>query len=134
MMRRKEIRRCYKEEKRIIKLLYRKGLLNETNLSNLYWEELRYVGNGRCYQYISEMHLGWTDYWGEGDSKSIIDIIKEEIYWANIDGEEEHEGEYYPVSSLKINTRSEFIKYLTKLPTIRRDSKINELLLMSNDY
>jgi len=58
-----------KQEKRIVKLLYRKDLLG-IDINELYWNE--YAPTGKKYkfdkyrfpEYFDELHYCTTDYWG----------------------------------------------------------------------
>jgi hypothetical protein len=118
---RSQLKLWKKQEKRIVKLLYKKGFLNCFNINEFYWES--YKSLGRRYrskkgylnlQYLPEVHYSTKDYWGETDENSIVDIIKSFFYY---DGE-------LPI----IKTRQGFINYLTSLPTTVNDSKINKIL------
>jgi len=138
-------RRWIKQEKQIVYLLYRKGfIINEfMKLKDLYWAEYLWhnrksyktkhnLYDGRIYRqpvYMPEVHFCTTDYWGESDEYSIVDVVSQELYWKHVDTEnwDEDSGEY-PKSTLPKMTRCQFIKYLKSLPTKVGDKKINTLL------
>jgi hypothetical protein len=138
---RKSIRKWVKDEKRIVRLLYRKGLLTDKlkgyKLKDLYWAEYR--ASGRRYrsgkykfsEYLPEVHFCTTDYWGESDEHSVVDSETEGFYWNNLLPDEEISDEY-PKSSFKFKGRVWFIKYLSKLKTVRNDSKINAVLIRND--
>ncbi len=137
-------RRWIKEEKQIVNLLYRKGLLKDFKLKDLYWAEYNWH-NGKKYKssngkyswpvYMPEVHYCTTDYWGESDEHSIVSTVREHLYWENIETEGwDIELGGYPPSKFKILTRGQFIKYLKKLPTKISDKKINKVLKKVNPY
>ena len=138
----KENRLWVKQEKRIVKLLYRKGLLNDFKVSDFYWAEYRWM-NRKKYKskyseyrfpiYKPEVHYMTTDYWGESDEHGIVDTIIGHFYWSNVDEEnwDSTSGEY-PQSTFPKMTREQFIKYLDKLPTKVKDNKINKILKTQN--
>ena len=84
----KEIQIWKKQEKRIVRLLYRKGLLSDFKLSELYWEEYhrlrsRKKKHSRKYKnsvYAPEVHYSTTDYWGECDEHSVVGHVKEKLF------------------------------------------------------
>lgn len=137
-----EIRRWVKQEKRIVKLLYKKGLLTNFKIEELYWAEYKWLRKKRYkgksgYKfplYMPEIHFGTTDYWGEGDEHSLVDSFLEEIYWKHIDYNnwDETSGEY-PKSNMKLN-RVQLLMYLKGLPTKINDNKIKRILNRSNNY
>ena len=130
-------RRWIREEKQIVYLLYRKGLLKDFKIKDLYWAE--YYMTSKCYKsecgkyshtvYMPEVHFSTSDYWGESDEHGIVDDVLQNLHWANIDTTNwsEDTGEY-PPSTFPRMTRGEFIKYLKKLPTLVPDRKINQVL------
>ena len=127
-----------KQEKRIVKLLYRKGLLKDFKITDLYWAEFNWF-RGRKYKsryskysypvYMPEVHYMTTDYWGESDEHSIVGSVKEHLWWGHAEMEnwDDTSGEW-PKSTFPKMTRQQFIKYLEKLPTKVNDNKINKLL------
>jgi hypothetical protein len=135
-----------KQEKRIVKLLYKKGLLKSFKLSDFYWAEYTWF-NKKCYHYknaysdkkyrsplyMPEVHFMTTDYWGGSDEQSITSTIKDLLYWENIDVDnwDETTGEY-PKSTFPKMNRRDFIKYLEKLPTVIPDNKINKVIKKIN--
>jgi len=131
---RKYIRKHLKDEKRILKLMYRKGIfeLLKININSVSWEYLLRGRKGRrgkgrskygIRQYIPELHTFWTDYWGEGDSCSVIENFKNHLHWEGC-GEVDEVG--FPTS--KYPTKEYLFKYLKSLPTIKNDSKFNIVL------
>ena len=136
-------RRWIKEEKQIVYLLYRKGLLEDFKIKDLYWAEYhwrnrkhyRSSGGYRWPVYMPEVHFWTTDYWGEGDEHSVVDAIIQDLYWQNIDTTNwDSESGEYPPSKFRRMERGQFIKYLKKLPTKIGDRKINKLLKKVNIY
>ena len=134
-------RRWVKEEKRIVRLLYRKGFLKDFKITELYWAEYNWLNNkkyktkhkydGRFYRfpvYMPEIYYYTTDYWGESDEHSIVSTIKEKLYWSEVDTENWNSELGYPKSNFPKLSRRQFIKYLDKLPTIISDNKINKIV------
>jgi len=88
----KYIKKHLKDEKRILKLMYRKGIFDmlKIELKSLGWEyllsgkRLRKRKGKRKYsytEYLPELHTYSTDYWGETDSRSVIFFLKEHLFW-----------------------------------------------------
>lgn len=130
-----------KQEKRIVKLLYKKGFLETFKLSKLYWEEFhplhrkkKRIKNGIKYGgnvYAPEIHYSTVDYWGECDEHSLVAYIIDLLYWENaIENTVTEDSFGYPDSDFKFKGRLWFINYLESLPTKRTDSKINKLLYL----
>lgn len=79
-----------KQEKRIVRLLYRKGF--DIDLSNLYWAS--YKKTGKKYRrkdstfsylgYRDEVYFCTWDYWGECEEYSLVDSFIEMKTWKNI--------------------------------------------------
>lgn len=127
-----------KQEKRIVKLLYRKGF--DIDLSNLYW--VSYKKTGKKYRrkgstfsspgYRDEVYFCIKDYWGEYEEHSLVDIFIETKAWENIPDDVlkncDHMSEVYSLSNFQCKSRKWLIKYLSALPTVRCDSKINKIL------
>jgi hypothetical protein len=137
-----------KQEKRIVRLLYRKGLLGDFKIRDLYWAEYNWFRSrkyksktnsydGKRYKYpiyMPEVHYYTSDYWGEGDEHSIVGTVLDHLYWDNIDEEnfDPTSGEW-PKSLFNCGmSREQFIKYLSKLPTKVSDNKINKILKTKN--
>lgn len=115
-----------KEEKRLVKLLYKKGLLAYFDLKEFYWaayhkQRAKKRKHGRKFRgtvYFPEVHFCQTDYWGESDEHSIVNHIYGGV---EVVGED---GNYY----LKSITRLKRIKLLQKLPTKINNNKIKSVL------
>ena len=134
-------RRWIREEKQIVYLLYRKGLLKDFKIKDLYraeyhWHNRKHYrssGGHRWPLYMPEVHFSTTDYWGESDEHSIVDCILQELYWAHIDTTNWDSGSgEYPPSRFPRMERGQFIKYLKKLPTKVNNNKIKEVLRKVN--
>lgn len=141
-------RQWVKEEKRIVSLLYRKGLLKDFKITHFYWAEYNWFRSrkyksktnsydGKRYRYpiyLPEVHYCTTDYWGESDEHSIVSTILDHLYWDHIDDEDwdPTSGEF-PKSTFKCGmSRRQLIKYLEKLPTKVSDRKIDKLIRKQN--
>jgi hypothetical protein len=136
-------RRWIKQEKQIVYLLYRKGLLKDFKVSDFYWAEYKWLGKRlrksrdnkyRFPIYMPEVHYSTTDYWGESDEHSIVDHIMNFLWWEHADTEnwDDTSGEW-PKSTFKSMNRNQFIKYLKRLPTVVPDCKINKVLNRTNE-
>lgn len=131
---RKKYRHNFKQDKRILKLLYRTGLLEEYHIpiDEIYWDTLRRIGN-KGYKYIQTPCHCTFDYWGECDDYCIIDRVMECLFYANVDRNPmDFDEEPRLVSSVYIKTREQLIDYLKSLPVKKSDSKINKTLKL--DY
>lgn len=136
----KDIRTWVKQEKRIVRLLYRKGFITDAHFKckDLYWAEYK-TGRKRRQRkgepkykfsiYYPEVHYCSTDYWGESDEHSIVQHFLDTFYWTNIDERNwnPNNGEF-PKTLFKNFDRKKFIKYLSSLPTKIGDNKINKIL------
>lgn len=131
------IRKWVKDEKRIVKLLYQKGLIKDSELSGYYWQDYR-TGkrprrkNKNGYRWtdrLPEVHYWTTDYFGESDEHSLVDFVIDGLYWGQSyeNGYDEY-GMPNIESNFKYKGRSAFIKHLELMPTINRSSRINSLL------
>ncbi len=143
-------RRWIKEEKQIVELLYKKGFIKgEFKLEDLYWESYNWF-NKKCYKtkpnpydgkryrfpiYMPAIYFSTSDYWGESDEHSVVDVVLERLYWEHVDmtNWDSDSGEY-PVSTFPRMTRGQFIKYLKGLPTKVGDNKIKKVLKKTNEY
>lgn len=136
----KAIRIFKKQEKRIVKLLYKKGLI-DIDLKELYWSEYKPYKSRRRrgkteYSFqrsYPEVHFSQVDYWGECDEFGLVDKVLEELYWDNVEKENMPDFDY-PESKFKYKGRQWFIEYLSKLPTVKFDSKINQVLNMGYNF
>lgn len=131
-------RKWVKDEKRIVRLLYRKGFLKDFKVTDFYWAEYNWFNKKKrkssCGKYsypvyMPEVHYFTTDYWGESDEHSIVSHVLDALHWGNIDTTDwdEESGEF-PKSTFRKMTRPQFIKYLQALPTKVSDNKINKIL------
>lgn len=128
-MKSKRIRQWVKQEKRLVKLAYRAGLVDDVvkNIDWLYWDELTPIGRNYSSGYYPEVYFETKDYWGEINERSLMSHIHEILYWSGVNPEECSMENI--TSSFKPRTRSEFIEYIKSLPKKRNDSKINKVLI-----
>lgn len=133
-----------KQEKQIVRLLYRKGFISPESTKEYYWESFKRSGkryrpsnkrySGRKYDgYLDEVHYSTTDYWGEVDEHPLVDGVINHLAWEGVpeDLSQVDNDDMWKVldtSSFQYKGRKWFIKYLKSLPTVRCDSKINENL------
>ena len=119
--------------------MYRKGVFEILNidLKNLGWEYLLYGKRQRrrkgknkyaFKECLPELHEWTQDYWGEGDSHSVVDSLKQYIFWETAKQFDEESG--FPINQ-KYPTTNFLIEYLNKLPTKKNDSKFNRVLKRS---
>ncbi len=138
----KYIKKHIKDEKRILKLMYKKGFFETLgiNLENVAWEYLLYgkrqrrIKGKNKYAFrecLPELHVWTQDYWGEGDSSSVIGILKDHIYFGNTDIYD-YDEDGFPLNS-KFPETNDVINYLLKLPTKNNDSKFNKFLIRNNE-
>lgn len=136
----KVVRAWKKQEKRIVLLLYRKGLLS-IPIENLYWAKYKRYGKKFRSKYskrklecfLPEIYYSTWDYWGEFDEHPLVDDIIDRLTGDGIPDDifEECGYDYFRAmrySSFQYKGRKWFIKYLSSLPTVRKDSKINKFL------
>lgn len=133
----KYIRKHLKDEKRILKLMYKKGIfeLLRIKLEDLGWEYFLYGKRQRrrkgknkyaFRECLPELHEWTQDYWGEGDSHSVVGSFREYLFWETISMEDVDEngfpnkGVYY--------SNQKLIEHLSSLPTKNNDSKFNRFL------
>ncbi len=116
--------------------MYKKGIFEilRINLKHLGWEYLLYGKRQRrrkgknkyaFRECLPELHEWTQDYWGEGDSHSVINSFKEHLFWETAKEFDEESG--FPINH-KHAKNSFLIEYLTKLPTKNNDSKFNRFL------
>lgn len=127
-------RQWVKEEKITMRLLYKKGLLEGFKIKDLYWQEYYYTKKhcktkgGFCHCiYMPEVYYSTTDYWGETDEHSVVDHVKQDLYWGAVDVSEMDE-DGLPQSKFPRMNRRQFIAYLKRLPTKVNDRRINTIL------
>lgn len=129
----KYIRTHLKNEKRALKLMYRKGMFEilGIELKDLAWECLLKGKRGRkrkrkygFIDWLPELHSYSCDYWGEWDSISVVTSMKDYFHWELSDEIDEIYG--YPKG--KYFTTLQLIKHLSLLPTKKHDSKFNRII------
>lgn len=136
----KHIRKHLKDEKRILKLMYKKGIFEVLNidLKNLSWEYLLYGKRLRrrkgknkyaFRECLPELHEWTQDYWGEGDSHSVVDSFKQYLFWETAREFDEASG--FPINHKYPVKNKQIIKYLNNLPTKNSNSKFNRVLIRS---
>lgn len=111
-----------KQEKRLVRLLYRSDLI-PVPIEELYWRSYKHFrkqGGKRkkyyMYNYLNEIHYCVLDYWSEMDEHGLCDIVSGHLI---TNGE---------INGKTANNRCKFIKYLRSLPVCRCDHKINKYL------
>jgi hypothetical protein len=83
---------------------------------------------------MPEVHFCTTDYWGESDEHSVVDVVLQQLHWENVDTTNlDSDSGKYPKSTFPKMTRTQFIKYLKSLPTKVADKKINKILKTCKD-
>ena len=80
---------------------------------------------------MPELHVWTQDYWGEGDSNSVIGILKDHIYFGDTDIYD-YDEDGFPINS-KFPKTNDVINYLLKLPTKNNDSKFNRFLILNDE-
>jgi hypothetical protein len=125
-------RKWIKQEKQIVRLLYRKGFLLDYKIDELYWES--YKWSKRAKYYLPEIHSSSSDYFGEVNEYPLVDSCLWSIAVDNApDGWDFEEDGFYisPYSKL---SRGNLIKSLKKLPTKINNNKINKILKTLNFF
>lgn len=129
----KYIRTHLKNEKRVLKLMYRKGMFEVLGIkiNLLDWECLLKGKRGRkrnkkynFHDWLPELHSYSCDYWGEWDSHSVVSSMKDYFHWELSEEIDKNYG--FPKG--KYFTTLELIKHLNLLPTKKHNSKFNSLL------
>lgn len=134
---RKQQRKDLKDEKRILKLMYRTGWIDELapDLASLEWVE-RYTSKRvrrRKNKKISfpltekKLHVTSSDYWGEISSSSIVCYCREAISM--------QDAQYCPFKgwhgvNVSVRTSKGLISYLEELPILKNDSLFNKYLIV----
>lgn len=137
----KYIKKHLKDEKRILKLMYKKGIFDLLNIDikNLGWEYLlcgktKRVRKGKNIydykDYLPQLHEWTKDYWGEGDSFSIVGMLKDYLFWETAEQFDIESG--FPLNQ-KYPTTKTLINYLNKLRTVNNDSKFNKFLIINRE-
>lgn len=127
----KEIRKWVKQEKMIMRLMYRAGLLDGWKLTEMYLES--FTRSGKKYRsgkykydvYLPEVHYCTVDYFGEADEHSIVQAVENGLYWKDAVYDEETLA---TISCFGPLSRKGLIKYLRSLPVIISDHKINRIV------
>lgn len=131
----KYIRKHLKTEKRILKLMYRKGVFEtlHISMSDIQWEYLltgkkHRNRKGRSpYKYrdwLPQLHVYSCDYWGECDSCSVVELYRDLLFWENAT---EFNENGFPLNS-KVVSDKQLVEHLKALPTKNSNSKFNSLL------
>lgn len=135
----KYIKKHLKDEKRILKLMYKKGFFKILNIDfeDLSWELLlegkrqrKRKGEWVYRDFLPELHVWSRDYWGECDSNSLVDCLKQYLFWETAKDYDLETG--FPINQ-KYPTTKFLIEYLTKLPTVNNDSKFNKYLIRNDE-
>jgi hypothetical protein len=131
---RKRIKRFKKEERLIVKLALRKGLINKDKANELAWQEFtqacksrtpRKLTNGNNYRpklYYPELMYTTFDYWGEGSEHSVVGDINYHYFLIQNPIDEETGHFHTPEGKFNKVTRIGLIKWLRSLPD-RRNPK-----------
>ena len=118
--------------------MYKKGIfeLLGINLNDLSWETLEYGKRQRRRKrkyafrdYLPELHVWSQDYWGEGDSNSVVSYYKQYYFWEYA---KERDEDGYPIN-VKHPTNKILIDFLSKMPTKNNDSKFNRFLIRNDE-
>ncbi len=131
----KYIKKHLKDEKRILKLMYKKGIfeLLRIKLEDLGWEYFLYGKRQRrrkgknkyaFRECLPELHEWTQDYWGEGDSHSVVGSFREHLFWETTTEYDENNFS----SNGTIFSNQKLIEHLKSLPTKNNDSKFNRFL------
>ena len=87
--------------------------------------------------YRDEVYFCIKDYWGECEEHSLVDSFIEMMVWENTPDDVlkncDDMSEVYSLSNFQYKSRKWLIKYLSALPTVRCDSKINKILKITTD-
>lgn len=135
----KVYRKHLKDEKRILKLMYKKGIIDSLgfNLDNLGWEyflpykRTRKRKGDRKWtfsEYLPQLHEYTVDYWGEGDSYSIVEYYKQCVHY---EISEVDEDSLFPTG--KYPSNSFMIKHLRGMRTVKNDSRFNRFLKVTKE-
>jgi len=111
----KKVKLWKKQEKRIVKLAYRAGLL-KLPLKDLHW--IKEPSLQMCY---------WNkNYLGEGEQYPLVLSIHSYFFYAHVTGLFDKNGNVE--STYTCRTSKQAIKFLSKFPRKIFDSKINKVL------
>lgn len=131
----KESRLYKKQEKRIVQLMYRKGIIDDLGIkldSIIFDGGLhRVIVDGKYYyKKLPMLFYETCDYWGECDQHEVVDYlidnIEDDWYYS--------EDAYLKGAKFKSPSRPKIIEYLSSLKTKRHDSKINKVLMFKETY
>lgn len=126
-----------KQEKRIVKLMYRKGLIDDLDFDNLYFiedEKYKWI-NGKCYKKtFPKVFYGQREYWGEWDEWSVVEMVVNDIIYKEYDYDFDNMNDaIQSVNMIKNPSRQKLIKYLSGLKNKYHDSKINKILIFKDE-
>lgn len=121
--------------------MYKKGIFEILNIDfkHLGWEYLLYGKRQRrrkgknefaFKECLPELHEWTQDYWGEGESNSVVDSFKQYLFWETAKEFDEESG--FPINQ-KYPTTKKLIEYLNKLPTKNSNSKFNRVLIRNDE-
>lgn len=131
-----------KQEKVILKLLYKKGIMIKESLGidDIGWEDSRRYKKKRLrknsknkysgHRYTPVLNFYWVDYWGEGDGRELIEMMIDWYWFIKCTN---NDFDLMGMPKVKGPNRKEFIKYLRTLPNVNNDFKINDLLKVRLD-
>lgn len=133
----KYIKKHLKDEKRILKLMYKKGIFEilRIDFKNLTWE---YLIHGKSYRrrkrktkYVFYEHLPKLYEFVKYQYIDVIEIFKEYLSWeSRIEGFNTESG--FPINKKYLTTKT-LINYLNKLRTVNNDSKFNKFLIINRE-
>lgn len=134
----KALRPWVKQEKRIVKLMYRKGLI-DVDINDLYWEAYRRYGGKYNHSsnviYYPEIHFAVVDYWNEVDEIPLVSSFVEQRIWEGVPDDKlsklcqlSEEKNLMSATTFKCKSRRWLMKWLKSQPNVRCDNKINKIL------
>jgi len=136
----KYVKKHLKDEKRILKLMYKKNTfeLLDIDLNDLSWEyflqgkrQRKRRGNNHTFiEYLPELHVLTQNYWGEGDSYSVVEHLKDHIYFTETN---DYDEDGFPLYK-KYPKTNDVINFLLKQPTKKNDNKFNSVLKRTTEY
>lgn len=128
----KVLRSRIKRDKRILRIMYRKGLLDTWMDSGIHWAAYNSHNERLDHNHLYQIELFYWigDYWGEWDERELISDVIDNHICDLLNPNDEYfkiEKEFYDWHR-KHNTFRKIMSYLRSLPTKRSDSGINKYL------